>query len=38
LAELQTFLSEEQSGPRADAARKEMISLQPGLGATEVAR
>jgi Tfp pilus assembly protein PilF len=38
LAELQVFLSEEKSGPRADAARKEMIALQPNRGATDVAR
>ena len=38
LAELQVFLSEEKSGPRADAARKEMIALQPNHMATDVAR
>jgi Flp pilus assembly protein TadD len=38
LAELQVFVSEEKSGPRADAARKEMIALQPNHGATDVAR
>jgi tetratricopeptide (TPR) repeat protein len=38
LAELQVFLSEEQSSPRADAARKEMIALQQGSGAIEVSR
>lgn len=38
LAELQVFLSEEKSGPRADAARKEMIALQPNRAATDVAR
>ena len=38
LAELRVFLSEEQSGPRADAARKEMIALQEGSGAIEVSR
>jgi tetratricopeptide (TPR) repeat protein len=32
LAELQIFLAEEQSGPRADRARKEMIALQQGPG------
>lgn len=38
VAELRVFLSEEQSGPRADAARKEMITLQQGSGAIEVSR
>jgi tetratricopeptide (TPR) repeat protein len=38
LAELRVFLSEEQSGPRADAARKEMTALQQGPGAIEVSR
>jgi tetratricopeptide (TPR) repeat protein len=38
LAELQTFLSEEQSGPRADAVRREIVTLQQRPGATEVAR
>jgi tetratricopeptide (TPR) repeat protein len=38
LAELRVFLSEEQSGPRADAARKEMTALQQGSGAIEVSR
>ncbi len=38
VAELRVFLSEEQSGPRADAARKEMIALQQGSGVIEVSR
>jgi tetratricopeptide (TPR) repeat protein len=38
LAELQVFLAEEQSGPRAEAARKEMIALQQRSSANEVAR
>ena len=38
LSELRVFLSEEQSGPRADAARREMIALQQGSGAIEVSR
>jgi tetratricopeptide (TPR) repeat protein len=38
LAELRVFLSEEQSGPRADEARKEMATLQQGSGAIEVSR
>jgi Flp pilus assembly protein TadD len=38
LSELQVFLSEEKSGPRADAARKEMTALQPKHGATDVAQ
>jgi tetratricopeptide (TPR) repeat protein len=38
LAELQLFLSEEQSGPRADAARQEMMVLQQHSGANEIAR
>jgi tetratricopeptide (TPR) repeat protein len=38
LAELQVLLSEEQSGPRADQARKEMITLQQGSGTIEAAR
>jgi tetratricopeptide (TPR) repeat protein len=38
LAELQVFLLEEQSGPRADAARQEIIALQRGSVAIEVAR
>jgi tetratricopeptide (TPR) repeat protein len=38
VAELRVFLSEEQSGPRADAARKEMITLQQRSGAIEVSR
>jgi tetratricopeptide (TPR) repeat protein len=32
LAELRVFLSEEQSGPRADAARKEIVALQETSG------
>jgi tetratricopeptide (TPR) repeat protein len=38
LAELRVFLSEEQSGSRADEARKEMIELQPRAIADEVAQ
>jgi tetratricopeptide (TPR) repeat protein len=38
LAELQVFQSEEQPGPRAEAARKEMVDLQQRLAANEVAR
>jgi tetratricopeptide (TPR) repeat protein len=38
LAELQVFLSEEQSGPRAEAARQEMIALQQRSVTNEVAR
>jgi len=38
LAELQVFLSEEQSGPRADQARKEIITLQQASGTIEEAR
>lgn len=35
-AELQTFLQEEPSGPRTDAARKELTSLQQHLVGTSV--
>jgi tetratricopeptide (TPR) repeat protein len=38
LAELQTFLSEEQSGPRADAVRREIATLEQRPGVAEVAR
>ena len=38
VAELQIFLSEEQSGPRAEAARKEMAALQTDRGAIEAVR
>ena len=37
-AELRIFLSEEQSGPRADAARKEITALQQSSGPIELAR
>ncbi len=38
VAELQIFLSEEQSGPRAEAARKEMAALQTDRGTIEAVR
>ncbi|HSZ00261.1 MAG TPA: tetratricopeptide repeat protein [Terriglobales bacterium] len=38
VAELQTFLSEETPGPRADVARKEMTALQQSSIATQAAR
>lgn len=38
LAELRIFLTEEQSGPRAEQAQKEMIALQHGSGTVEAAR
>jgi Tfp pilus assembly protein PilF len=38
VAELQTFLSEEASGPRAELARKEMTALQQSSVATQAAR
>jgi len=38
VAELQTFLSEETPGPRADMARKEITALQQSSIATQAAR
>jgi len=38
VAELQTFLSEETPGPRAEVARKEMTALQQSGIATQAAR
>ena len=38
LAELQVFLLEEQSGPRADAVRREIVTLQQRSGVAEVPR
>jgi tetratricopeptide (TPR) repeat protein len=38
LAELQMFLSEEESGPRAEQARKEVMALRRGPDAIEAAR
>jgi hypothetical protein len=38
VAELQTFLSEETPGPRANVARKEMTALQQSSIATQAAR